>query len=48
MMERERVFEVEESTGVWPTAAEPVAVAPDVVFGGPEVVLMAGPCSDQR
>ncbi len=36
---------MEALTEEWPTAAEPVAVAPDVVFGGRDVVLMAVPCS---
>lgn len=43
-MEREMVLEVKEEEPFVP-AAEPVVVAPDVVIGGREVVVMAGPCS---
>lgn len=38
------VLEVKEEEPFVP-AAEPVVVAPDVVIGGREVVVMAGPCS---
>ncbi len=43
MMAQEQIFEMEKVEAA--LVAQPVMIAPDVVIGGRDVVVMAGPCS---
>lgn len=46
MMKQDRIQEIDrEVANVFPSSTQPVLLAPDVVVGGRDVVLMAGPCS---